>query len=84
MMLLEILILISAFPFGYLVAWLARDELLDGRKWFIAIIVASAIAGLVLLVLGEFASALTAVFIIIFTSVALWKSHDKVWTKRRI
>jgi len=31
---LSILILLTSFPAGYLLAYLTRDELVAGRKWF--------------------------------------------------
>jgi len=33
-LLLYALILITAFPAGYFLAWLCKEELVDGRKWF--------------------------------------------------
>jgi hypothetical protein len=47
-MLSEILILVLAIPVGYLLSWMARDELTQGRKWFKVIIVLSLILNLIL------------------------------------
>ena len=47
---LIILVLASAFPVGWLLAYLCRDELVSGRKWFKMIAVICAVL-IVLLVL---------------------------------
>ena len=41
MMLLEILVLFLAIPVGYLIAWLAKDELASGKKYFRILIIIS-------------------------------------------
>jgi hypothetical protein len=42
--LIYILILLCGFPAGYFIAWLARDELAESRKWFFILAVLSAIS----------------------------------------
>ena len=36
--LLSIIILLTAIPVGWLLAWLFNDELVDGKKWFYVIL----------------------------------------------
>ena len=81
--LLYVIILILAFPVGYLLAWLARDELVAGRKWFIALAVVSIIAAIpvAFFVSIKLPIILTLFFIAIICLMAVWKSHDKKWVK---
>ncbi|MEK6854658.1 MAG: hypothetical protein AABX73_00360 [Nanoarchaeota archaeon] len=83
-MLLEILVLVLAIPIGHLIAWLARDELIAGRKWFKAIIFVSALIGSWFYIAGIKYITFTSLFIIITASISLIKSYDKRWTKRAL
>lgn len=83
-MIIEVLIvvlLVLAFPVGLLIAWMGRDELKDGRKWFQRIIIISAIIGIISVLFKRYTEGLTFLFIIIFTGISLWKSYDKKWIK---
>ena len=82
-MILEIIVLLLAFPAGYLIAWLAKDELIEGRKWFYLLIVLSLVVGIVAYFRGQGEIAWTARFAIIISLVSLVKSKDKKWTKVR-
>ena len=82
-MLIAIVILLG-IPTGYLVAWLCRDELVEGRNWFKAIIFVAILIGIVMAIIGEYIILWTMLFIIIVTFVSLLKSRDRKWTKRRI
>ncbi len=84
MVILYILILLSAFLAGYLLAWLARDELVPGRKWFITLAGTSLFSSVVLSLTDfslKFPSILTLFFFIIISLMAVWKSYDKKFTK---
>ena len=81
--LLDIVILILAIPVGFLLAWLARDELVSGRKWFRRIIISALIIGGWFYLIDEKTVALTCLFIIIVTYVSYIKSFDKRWAKQR-
>ena len=83
--LLYVLILVLAFPTGYLLAWLAKDELVDGRKWFILIAIISVIAQIpvALLVETKLPAILTLLFLSIISLVAVWKSYDKKWVRKK-
>ena len=83
-MILEVIILILAFPVGYLIAYWTRDELIQGRKWFKMIIIASILGGFWFFIIGEDYISLTLIFILISTFISYLKSHDKKWTKKRI
>lgn len=82
-MLFEIILLLCAIPTGFLISWMARDELIQGRKWFIALIGVSAIAGIALFSLKLNAEGFTCIFVAIVSGVSYWKSFDKKWTKRK-
>ena len=80
------IILLAAFPVGYLLAWLARDELIAWKKGYILMAVISVIltipvAFISTLSLVKLPAVLTLFFIAIISLVAVWKSHDKKWTK---
>ena len=77
-------LVIFSIPFGYMLAWFARDELRAGRKWF------KAICALFLVLLGisiVFKSKnlmMVSIFSIITSAISIYKSYDRRWTKQRI
>lgn len=82
--LLYTLILLAGFPAGYLLAWLARDELVKGKKWFFILAIVSLISAVIISFtefLFKFPVILNLFFIIIISLVAVWKSYDKKWVK---
>ncbi len=84
MVILFIIILLLAFPAGYLLAYLARDELVAGRKWFMLLVLVSLISSVVLSFTEfsfKFPSILSLFFIVIISLMAVWKSQDKKWVK---
>jgi ABC-type Fe3+ transport system permease subunit len=83
-MIVEIILLVLAIPAGFLIAWMARDELIDGRKWFRAIIIASLALAAFFWIFGLVYISLTLVFIAIVSFVSLIKSQDKIWTKKML
>ncbi len=83
-MLIEIIILILGIPVGYLISWLAKDELIEGRKWFKIVIIASFILGVWFFLTDSVAIAFTLFFICIFSFVSYHKSFDKKWTKKKV
>ncbi len=82
-MLLEILIFVASFPIGYLLAYMTKEELASGRKWFKLIIPLAFIIGLLFIFFKQYYITLTCAFIIILTSISLIKSFDKKWTRKR-
>ncbi len=84
MVIIYIIVLLAAFLVGYLLAWLAREELVPGRKWFILLAVSSLIGAVVVSLIDfsfKFPSVLTLFFLIIISLMAVWKSYDQKWTK---
>jgi cytochrome bd-type quinol oxidase subunit 1 len=84
MTIIAIILLILAIPIGYLIAWLARDELVDGRKWFYSILIASALLSVLFAKLGYEEATIALAFIAIVSFISIIKSKDKKWTKKRI
>ena len=74
---LEIAILASAFPAGYLLSYLCRDELKMGRKWFRGITAICIILALILAVFYRNAPIiLTLDYIAIVALISVRKSYD--------
>ncbi len=80
MMAPNLLFLLLAIPIGYLIAWLARDELIAGKKFFKALIGAAAILIVIFSFFGNLYIVLTLIFISVVSFVSLKKSYDKIWT----
>lgn len=80
-MILNLLILFLAVPIGLLIAWFARDELKQGRKWFRIMVILSLLGGLWFWLIDRIYISLTWGFIFIIVLVTLAKSQDKKWTK---
>ncbi len=83
-MLIEITILLLAIPSGYLIAWLAKDELIFGKRWFKLLIVLSLFSGIIFYFAGLNYIALTNAFIAIIALVSLMKSKDRRWIKSKV
>ena len=75
-MLLEITILLLGFPVGFLIAWLANDELHVGRKWFFGLMVLSFIGIILFFALRVSYVSLTFGFILIISGVSWLKSGN--------
>lgn len=69
---------------GILLAWMSRDELRDGRIWFIFLMIASFFAGAWFAIQGDEYIVLSLLFVFIASLVAYVKSFDGKWTKRRV
>ena len=83
-MLVEIIILLLAIPAGYFIAAATGDELVEGRKWFYAIIITAVFVGGWFYLTGQRYITLTCAFIVIVSFISLVKSKDKKWVKKRI
>ena len=79
-----ILVVVSAIPLGYLVAYMARDELIVGRKWFGVLMILSLVLFFLCLAFRNYPSAFTLAFIFIATWVSLVKSKDKKFISKKI
>ncbi len=83
-LILSLVLLIFSIPVGFLLAHLARDELIQGRKWFKRVIVLALVTGIVLVFMQEYPGVLTCVFILIAAYISYKKSFDTNWTRKRI
>jgi hypothetical protein len=83
-MFFKIVIFLLAIPFGFLVAWLARDELRVGVKYFRILMIASMIFGIWFWLNGKAYIAWTLSFIFVVSLISFVKSSDKKWTKAKI
>lgn len=83
-MLLQTILLILAIPAGFLIAYLANDELVQGRKWFKTLMLLSFLLAVFFAFAKNYTPALTSAFILITTSISYIKSFDKKFTKRNI
>jgi len=77
---LILLILLFAIPSGYLLAYLCRDELVVGRKYFKLLTFISSLPAIIFLFFN-LNIALTLIFISIVSSISLIKSYDKKFVK---
>ena len=73
-MFLEILILLLAIPTGFLIAWLASDELKEGKPWFRVLIISSIIVGIWFYLTDFLYISWTAGFILIVSLISLIKA----------
>ncbi len=83
MSILALLLIMLAFPVGFWIAWLSRDELISGRKWFCILVIAGIAILIVFLSTHEYAAAGTGTVISIIAGIAYWKSFDKKLAKKR-
>ncbi len=81
-MLMEALILALALPSGYLIAWLARDELLAGQAWFWLILLSSLILTGIFYTFSLKYLWLSCLFIAVVSAISIVKSYDTRWTER--
>lgn len=81
--LINLVLLLLAVPAGLLIAYLCRDELLAGRKWFSALTTLGVFGLIGFYLYGQRAIALTCGFIAIVSFMSLIKSKDKKWTRKR-
>lgn len=83
--LITILIMASSFPAGYLLAWLCKDELVAGRKWFKIISTLSIVLAFVFLLLidieEKFVIVMGLIYIGVVSLISETKSYDKKFVK---
>ncbi len=70
---IEIIILLLAFPIGYLISWMAREELVQGKKWFKILIAISFFVGIFSLIYNLREIFYTSIFMIIVAGISLRK-----------
>jgi len=81
---IPLIVLLLSVPVGYLIAWLCKEELVPGRKWFRIIMGASVIIGIWFYLVNLLYITLTMVFILVCVTISLLKSFDKKWKKYRL
>ena len=68
-------------PIGFLIAYLARDELIDGRKWFEILFILGFLFGVGLYLYGLKYGSYTSLFIAVISLISYILSFNKKWTK---
>ncbi len=81
-MIIELLILILSVPSGLFLAYISRDELINGRKWFRILIMISLISEIWFFLQRNKPLIFTLAFIFIVSLISYTKSFDKKWTKK--
>ena len=81
--LIDIIILLLAIPVGFLIAWLCRDELIEGRVWFRILIIVGVLGGLWFYLTGNTIISLALFFIAIVAFISYIKSNDKKFAVKR-
>lgn len=81
-LILSFLLLLCAVPIGFWIAWLARDELIIGRRWFVLLGILGVLLIITTSILGQYSAAWTGAFISLLAGISYWKSFDKKWVKR--
>jgi len=75
--LIGIAVLAFGIPIGNILAKNTREELKDGRKWFVLLILLSFIGAVIALIFGEDSLLFTFLFIAIVTSRSLGNRRTK-------
>lgn len=80
---LLIIIIASAFPAGYLLAYLCKDELKAGRKWFRLIAILSVILLFFFVVfMNKIEITGTLAYLCVVSLISFYKSNDRKFTKK--
>jgi len=82
MLIYLILILATSIPVGLFLAYLCRDELVPGRKWFKILSIVSLFLALILLLFYRKPEIiLTLIYICITSLISLYLSYNKKFVK---
>ncbi len=73
-MLINLFLLLLAIPVGFLISWMAKEELKQGRRWFRILVIAGILGGIGFWIYGFIIESLTMFFICIVALVSLVKS----------
>ncbi|MDP4039745.1 MAG: hypothetical protein Q8P57_04160 [Candidatus Pacearchaeota archaeon] len=82
-MILNIIILLLAIPVGFLISWLSRDELINGKKYIKILFIASILGIIGFWIYGFSTASWSSGFMGIVSLIGLIKSEDKRWVKKR-
>lgn len=81
---LIILVMITSLPVGYLLAYLCREELVPGRKWFISLgVISFASAILLIIFYRKLEIILILIYIGITSLINLYLSYNKKFVRKR-
>ncbi|MSS74601.1 hypothetical protein EXS73_00070 [Candidatus Pacearchaeota archaeon] len=84
-MILDFVVVLIAIPVGYLLAWLAREELVPGRVWFQRLAVISLVLGMGLWAYGMPTGLILGLFLAILAFIAYCQSFNRrLTTKQKI
>lgn len=81
-MIVEVVILLLGIPAGFLLAYWANDELVQGRRWFLGVVLAGAFVGVYFAFVGNFPLVWTAGFVVVVATISFWKSFDRKWIRK--
>lgn len=82
-LILNIVVILLAIPVGYLIAYLCKDELVAGRRYFRGLVIAGFVLGVTFYLFGYSVIALTCFFIVIVSFISYIKGNDKTWTNHK-
>jgi len=74
------LFILFAIPTGIAVAWIGRDELVVGRRWFAILGLTSAVTSLISFFANNKTVLFTSIFVLIAAGISLSRSYDVRWT----
>ena len=76
--LIYLVVLLTALPIGLMLAWLCKEELVDGRKWFNLMIISFILLGIIsFVVFRDMPIVLSFSYMVLITGVSLYKGKDK-------
>lgn len=81
-MILAWILLALSVPVGLWIAWLARDELIDGRKWFLTISILCLIIGVYFSIRLDKVVLFSLASIFIVSMISYLLSYKKGWAIR--
>lgn len=81
---IEAILTILAIPVGILLAKLASDELLAGRKWFLVLCLVSFLGAAASIVFANTVTAFSLLFILICSAISYWASFSKKLTGQNV
>jgi len=84
-MIIVAVVLASAFPVGFFLAYLCKEEMIMGRKWFKTISWAClAIIFVLLFVYRNYSVILTLAYLAIVSLISAHKSYDRKFLKIKV
>lgn len=73
-LILTILILLTAIPAGYLIAWMAKEELKPGKMWFKILVLGGILGAIIGVFLRQYVLALTFAYMALMAGISLIKA----------